>query len=139
MSEIITLLKKLDFELICKKLDTFGRFNPEDEAKIDPYKVEDETVSLLKIQELLLDDADKTCTFGNHHPFGDRFLKCHACGKFHLNRNTSKEFFLFSDGFVMGWASTLEEAKKLCQEKNWFLDKEESESNNTNAQEEVEN
>ncbi len=124
--EIINQLKKLDFELICKKLDTFGRFDPEKESNLDPYKVEDETVTLLEIQELLLDDMDKTCTFGNHHPFGDRFLKCRACDKFHLNRNISQDFTLFHGGFVMGWASTIEEAKKLCQKKNWFLDQDES-------------
>ena len=114
------ILKKLDFELICKKLDYFdGR--PQSESGFDPYKTEDQMVIILELQELILDDSEKTCTFGNQHPFGDRFLKCRACNKFHLNRNPSQAFTLMNGAAVMGWASTLQEAQKICKEKNWWL------------------
>lgn len=90
--EIISQLKKLDFDVILPKLNYFdGR--PESESGFDPYKIEDAMYVLMELKELV-DESDKTCTFGNHHPFGDRFPKCRACGKFHLDRNTSGNFML---------------------------------------------
>lgn len=121
--DVMLLIEQLDYDMIITQLNADPV--PDEKLKFDCYVMDKMVKMLIQIKEATLHNNDKRCTFSDYTAaFADvGIVSCSVCNTYHSKRNKNEFTLISKEGYVAGFVSTLEQAQKICKEKNWSISK----------------